>query len=158
MKKHAYEEGDLFAIPLTERQFCVGLAARVPKAQKVLCGYYFSELFDAIPTIDKLPRWQPSDAVLQRRFGDLGLINGEWPIFGKCPYWVRGEWSMSPLISEEALTDSIWVQEYSDKNPNEVIFRRIATNDDLNFPKDGVSGYKAIVTQLKCLLPRRRPL
>jgi hypothetical protein len=46
---------------------------------------------------------EPGAAILRIRFGDLGLINGDWEILGKIPEWVREAWPMPGFVRRDLL-------------------------------------------------------
>jgi hypothetical protein len=54
------------------------------------------------------------------RFGDLGLINGKWPIHSKLSKWKRVEWSMPEFVRREPISNKVWRVKYSDDDPNKI--------------------------------------
>jgi hypothetical protein len=85
--------GEDFQSQIANGGYARGVAARVATRGKVLFGYFFAPcLRDKEPiSYDDL---HPNDAILRVRFGDLGLINGEWPICGTIHNWDRTKWGM----------------------------------------------------------------
>lgn len=152
MKKLPYREGDLFAVPLRDHGYAVGLVARSGPHGRVLFGYFFATRYDTVPDLSTLQMLEPTDAVLQCRFGDLSLINGEWTILGPVANWSRTIWSMPPFVRDELLTNRKFKVIYSDDNPNlPVSETRLPTNADSE-PANGMAGAGYIELKLTQLL------
>jgi hypothetical protein len=69
----------------------------------VLFGYFFGPRYAEVPKLSDLPTFTPKDAILLCRFGDLGLINGEWPVLGQLTNWSRTTWTMPPFVRHDPL-------------------------------------------------------
>src|SRR5580658_8156552 len=80
-------EGTLFAVPLRGGGFAVGVVARATNKGKVILCYFFGPRRDSIPALNDMVKLKPESAICVLRIGDLGLINGEWPIIGE---WTHG--------------------------------------------------------------------
>ena len=79
--KLTYLEGSAFLVPLPSGGYARGVVARTAPKGKILLGYFFGPPLDqgADPRLESL---NAKDAILCVRFGDLGLIEGHWPILG----------------------------------------------------------------------------
>jgi hypothetical protein len=89
-----YAEGDWFAVPLRSGGYAVGVIARLSNSRgaNTALGYFFAPRIDPLPKLDQVERLKPADSILVRRFGDLGLHNGTWPIVGHSSQWRREDW------------------------------------------------------------------
>jgi hypothetical protein len=146
-----YTEGTLFFVPLRNGGYARGVVARSSRDGKVLLGYFFGPQLSSTEeagtsTLD------PSEAILRIRFGDLGLINGEWPIRGEILSWNRSEWPMPVFVRKDPLgkRQSVFVR-YSDADPSHVELESPAS-DDVGFGVDLMSGYGAVEIKLTKLL------
>jgi Immunity protein 26 len=103
MAKVKYLEGDWFAVPLLDGGFGVGVIARAnPKA--ALLDYFFGLPRAEIPTLSDVADLKPGDAVLIRKFGHLGIVQGRWPLMGRIDGWDRQEWPTPVFVRYEELT------------------------------------------------------
>jgi len=146
-----YTEGTLFFVPLRNGGYARGVVARASPEGKVLLGYFFGP---QLPTteISDLGNLAPSKAILRLRFGDLGLINGEWPIEGRVPEWNRSEWPMPAFVRKDPLgKKKPIIVHYSDIDPSRVESEH-PTNDDCELAPDSMSGYGSVEIKLTKLL------
>jgi len=81
-RKRPYTEGDWIAVPLTGGGFAVGVVARANRKGGLL-GYFFGSRYQTLPSVASVAGHRAEDAILVRIFGDLGLIDGRWPVLGK---------------------------------------------------------------------------
>src|SRR5260221_8716321 len=103
MVRVSYHEGDWFAVPLREGGFGVGLVARANPGG-VLLGYFFGPKRAGVPVLGELTGLKVTDAVLVRKFGHLGLVQGKWPIVGHFDCWNRRGWPRPVFISSQEVT------------------------------------------------------
>jgi len=151
--KLPYREGDWFAVPLPSGGFALGLVARATRRGKILLGYFFGPRSGSIPDPKVIESLKPSAAVLVARFGDLGLIEGEWPILGMQVAWTRAEWPVPSFVNYDSLSGRFWRTEYADDDPNRLVSRTpIAEEEAQEFQRDIVSGYVSVATKLDELL------
>lgn len=145
-----YQEGDWFAVPLQEGGFAVGIIARTtPHKDGILLGYFFGPRCDQLPKLEEFSRLSTVDAVLVERFGDLGLINGTWPILGQISGWDRSAWPTPAFGRFEELTGRALKVIYDDTDPNKLICeKQIDAAELADLPKDGLSGAGAVETIL----------
>ena len=71
MTKPPYSEGDVFAVPLTQGGYALGVVARAPKKGPVLLGYFFRDLFSTLPNESRAKNLRAIDAIKIKKFGDL---------------------------------------------------------------------------------------
>ena len=91
------------------------------------------------------------DAVLVERFGDLGIIQHEWPIIGPTPNWNRDSWPVPHFVRKDPISGDLYVVEYSD-SLRESCSRMVPQSDAIALPQDGLAGYGAVEIQLTKLL------
>jgi hypothetical protein len=146
-----YGEGTIFLVPLREGGFARGVIARKSARGIILFGYFFGpRLLSTDPVgYDDL---EPSKAILRVKFGDLGLVNGEWPIRGSIPNWDRLDWPMPDFVREDSLRrlKPILVR-YSDADPSQVD-QEYPISDPAGLQRDFTSGYGAVEIKLTKLL------
>jgi hypothetical protein len=152
MARIRYAEGDWFAVPLRDGGFAVGVVARANK-NGVLLGYFFGPRQRDVPSLDDVEELVAKDAVLIKKFGDLGLKSGKWPLLGSAPSWNRDEWPMPTFGRFEELTGLAFAVEYSSDDPNSHPRETPILQEDLvRYPKDGLGGAGFIEITLTELL------
>jgi Immunity protein 26 len=155
MAKGKYREGDWFAVPLRGDGFAVGLIARA-NPSGVLLGYFFGPKRPAVPELDELAGLRRMDAVSVRKFGDLGLMQGRWPIVGRREEWDRREWPMPVFVRYEELTGRAFRVFYADDDPNNVLREEQAAPDEVETSaSDGLMGAGFAEQALTTLLADR---
>ena len=152
MKKLPYEEGDWFAVPLRDRGYAVGLVARRPKNARVLLGYFFGPRRDDVPSLDEVSSLSPEQAVSALRFGDLSLVNNEWPVIGRSPSWDRLRWPMPTFVRTEPLRGITWKVHYPNDNPRGNPTLERVKGNLADFEKDGLYGAGAVEIHLTEIL------
>lgn len=150
MKHLPYSEGSVFLVPLRKGGFARGVVARSTDIGKVLLGYFFGpRLASAEAALTDL---SPANAVLRLRFGDLGLVNGEWQVVGRLPIWDRSEWPMPDFVRRDPLGRlKPRLVRYSDEDPSH-IDAEFVIDDDAGLATDSMSGYGAVEIKLTKLL------
>lgn len=151
-QKVRYREGDVFAVPLRDGGYGVGVVAR-SKGKGPVLGYFFGPRYDDVPDLDEVARLEAVDNVLVQKFGDLGLIRGKWPVIGSLPEWRREGWPMPAFGRHEELTGRYLRVEYADEDPNsrprEV---EISREEFEHLPEDGLAGFGFTEARLTRLL------
>ena len=151
MAKVKYREGDWFAVPLEGGGYAVGLIARANPGG-VLLGYFFGPRRSEVPALGDVAGLQSGDAVLIRKFGHLGIVQGKWPLLGRVDDWDRRDWPTPVFIRYEELTGRSFRVFYNDDDPNEVLREeQVAPGTAEQAPKDGLMGAgfaEAALTQL----------
>lgn len=147
MKKLTYQEGDIFAVPLRDRGFSLGVVARSPKGGKVLLGYFFRERFPSVPKPSDLPVLVPQKAIKVVRFGDLSLMTGEWPVVAHQQNWDRDDWPMPKFIRRDPLRERARLITYADNDPNQEIAEEPCAVGTTGYEADGLwgAGYAEIM-------------
>src|SRR6266705_1440571 len=102
-KRRAYPEGTVFAVPLRGGGYAVGLVARVGRRGTTL-GYFFGPRREKVPVLSEVAELNPEAALLVELFGDLGLMEGHWPIIGLASSFDRRRWPLPPFGRIEEFT------------------------------------------------------
>jgi hypothetical protein len=140
VKKLTYKEGDVFAVPLRDGGFSLGIVARSPRHGKVLLGYFFPGKLPAVPKPPDLPVLLPENAMKVVRFGDLSLMTGEWPIIGSLQNWDRDDWPMPKFIRQDPLTKRARLVSYADDDPNKEIAEELCHFEATGYEADSLLG------------------
>jgi hypothetical protein len=150
--KLTYKEGDWFAVPLGDGTFLAGRVARATKKGKVILGYFFGSVFPSVPSIEVVSELRPEAAIWVTRFGDLGLIRGEWPVIGQGS-WDRATWAIPVFVSHNILRGRSFGRTYSDADPGAMVHESpISSQEAEGMWEDGVAGAGFVVTRLKRLV------
>jgi hypothetical protein len=145
-----YKEGTVFLVPLRGGGFARGVVARVAKSE-ILLGYFFGPRLSSSSSVD-VSGLDPSRPDLRVRFGDLGLIDGEWRTCGEIGAWDRREWPMPEFVRKDPFgkKGDILVR-YSDNDPARIETEH-AVSDATGLEPDAVLGYGAVEIKLSKLL------
>lgn len=155
MKRLPYHEGTWFAVPLPDGGYAVGVVARMGR-RGVTLGYFFGPKRDAVPALSEVNALTPERAILVDIFGDLGLIEGSWPVIGQAPSWDRRQWPMPAFGRFEPSTGRAFRVEYSEDNLLEAVREiQIPREEAERLPKWGLSGAGAIESVLAHVLKRQ---
>lgn len=146
-----YEDGTWFAVPLRDGGYGTGIVAR-HSADGCILIYLFGPRYKNIPPLHEVQKKRSKDAIKVKIAGDLGLIEGSWPIIGSSEAWKRDEWPMPKFIRKDEISNSVWLVTYADDNPNQVICEERASIDLQGFERDSLSGAGAIEIVLTRLL------
>ena len=153
--KLPYREGDWFAVPLEGGGFAVGIVARMAKRGRSLVGYFFGPKREVVPTRADVAHLVASDAILVARFGDLSLIQHEWPVIGRAESWDREAWPMPVFYRAVHLVPGrAFRVRYDPERPSLCISEEViaapANLDQL--PKDCSYGSGALAYKLSTLV------
>ena len=147
-----YGEGTWFAVPLRSGGYGVGGVARSTAEGKVILGYFFGPRRQRVPTLVDVFSLRPDQAVAALRFGDLGLIQGEWPVLGQATGWRRSEWRMPEFVRTEPITNRSFRVRYSDADPNQVLEEEPMSRPEPRLTRDSLLGAGALEVTLSRLL------
>lgn len=135
-----FSEGTWFALPLRSGGFAVGVVARTPAQGEVIVADLFGPKRSAVPPLAELASLQPKGALRVIRVGDLGLVDGSWPMIGQAPRWRREEWRIPAYVRRDELGRKTWRVVYSDSHPNEVVSEEEVSYDATGMERDAVFG------------------
>lgn len=149
-----YVNGTWFSIPLPSGGLACGVVARSKARAPVALGYFFGPRRDHPATITEVAGYSPIDAVLVKRFGDLGLMDGSWPVIGRSESWETADWPNPVFEMEDPLRDNLWWRlTYADTDPMQELTRTSSRTSDPRLPRSGSSNKGAIEAVLDRLLP-----
>jgi hypothetical protein len=144
------------AVPLRNGGYALGIITRGSYKTRGGLGYFFGPKYQNVPTDADTQSKQATDAILIAWFGDLGIIEGEWPLITSTRPFRREEWPVPKFGRIDALMpEKGWLVEY---DPVKVGFgqvireTRCRAEDVANLPKDGLYGAGAIEITLTKLL------
>ena len=152
MKPLPSREGTWFAVPLRQGGYAVGVVARMAPRGRIVLAYLFGPKRDAAPSLMDVARLHPKDAIKRLRIGDLGLINGEWPILGELPEWDRQAWPMPSFVRRDDLSKRAWHSIYSDANPSKLEREEPASYEASDLEQDALHGSGAVELRMTKLL------
>lgn len=153
-------EGSVFAIPLENGRFAIGIVTRVKpgRGKKCFVGYFFDKIFDALPSIEALETSQPRDAILVAICGDLGIHNGCWTVIGDLTPWKRDAWRVPGFARKDVVSGCYTKVVYADDDPSKIVSEAPTNEDEAsNFPRDGVWGARAVEAYLSKILHTETP-
>lgn len=153
MKKLPYKEGTWFAVPLEKGGFAVGRVARHSPGGCIVLAYFFGPKVESVPKLEDVACLRPEQSVWIRLVGDLGLIDGTWPIIGDSANWDRREWPV-PVFTRrvDILVKAAWRVQYSDDDPNVVVAEERIPYDPSLPNTDGSSGHLAAQVHLSRIM------
>jgi len=146
-----YTEGSCIAVPLKNGGYSRGVIARMDKHGRVF-GYFFGQPYINIPQLKDFVTLQAEDAIYIGRFGDLGLVNNEWPIIGEMENWCRSDWPLPPFIRVDTNANRAWISHYDDNNLSYIREEEVSPDRINEYPYDRFSGYVALQIHLSKLL------
>jgi hypothetical protein len=78
------------------------------------------------------------------RFGDLSLLQGDWPILGDHGVWDRSAWSTPDFVRVDPLSNKAWRVRYDDDDPNVVVREDPLAETPTSLQRDGLFGAGAV--------------
>jgi hypothetical protein len=157
MKKNKlpYREGTWFSVPLRTGGFAVGVVAKLDGHGGIF-GYFFKPARSGLPTMAELSQLASQDAVFMRRFGDLGILKGKWPIVGHSEHWDAPSWPMPPFVSVDRVSGKAFLVTLGDR------FEELSRQDHVpssadRYPEDADSGYGAVELHLTRICSETAP-
>lgn len=150
-----YREGSVFAVPLRNGGYAVGVVARFT-AEKYhggggLLGYFFGPKHETVPTAEVIDTLDPLKALVVLKFGDLSLLSGEWPIVGSVTDWKRENWPLPDFVRKDDISKRAWRVRYSDDNLVQPISEESAPYDS-PLQEDSIAGAGFVELRLTRLL------
>ncbi|OGP72777.1 MAG: hypothetical protein A2V86_08720 [Deltaproteobacteria bacterium RBG_16_49_23] len=153
--KLPYKKGTWFLVPLRTKGYALGLVARMDGKGRIF-GYFFGPVISKA-SVTVIPHdLRPQDAVLLGRFGDLGLIKGEWTVLGEKVDWNEEEWKIPPFIRVDEHSGKAFLSVYNENTLNFVSEKACAPALVDKYPYDRDMGYGSVEIQLTKLLNLKR--
>jgi hypothetical protein len=138
-------------VPLNDGTFAVGLIARIAPRGKIVLGYFFGPSREAVPTLHDVQCLDAKSVVYVRRFGDLGLYRGEWPIIGADTNFNPRDWPIPTFGQNDLTGHGPLIVRY---NEDLAEYDREWSTPEVvkNLPEDGLAGSKYIENKLSKIL------
>jgi hypothetical protein len=152
--KLPYKEGSWFAVPLRQGGYASGVVARVAPRGRVILVYLFGPPRDQLPSFDDVAGLQAKDAARCLRVGDLGLVNGEWPIIGNSNL-DHDAWPMPSFVGRDDLTGRMWRSTYSDHDPSKLERQEPIVRNVEDLERDVLFGYGAVEILMTKVLKKK---
>jgi hypothetical protein len=122
----------------------------MPKDGRVLFGFFFGPKMKSADEL-RFDGIERSAAIAGLRFGDLGLVSGEWSIIGVLPNWNRQSWEMPDFVRRDPIGRRAWAVRYSDIDPSVAVLE-YPVEYEANLQDSWLSGYGAVELKLSDLL------
>jgi hypothetical protein len=139
-----WTKGYWVGVPLRDGRWGAGMIARGRK-NGILLGYFYGP-WNSCPSLDDVTGLSPQDALLVRRFGSMGIRDGEWPIIGKQPRWKPEEWPQPEFFRQNGTF--LRAVSYDDKNKGGCE-RRLQEGEPLPRWTDGFWGHIALISSVE---------
>ncbi len=155
-KQIRYSEGQWFAVPLRKGGYAIGIIVRGSYKTKGGIGYFFGPKYPNLPKDPDTWEKKPDEAILITQFGDLGILNGNWPIIQSTRPFSKEEWPIPKFGKNiSLLPEKGFIREYGEDQSGELVLIRESVVDvhEINgLPKDGSLGGGAVEIRLTQLL------
>lgn len=150
MKKTKIDQGQIFAIPLKDKGYGLGLIAR--KNDMIALGYFFKTVFEQLP-IGKVEADLISKAnvILIGKFSCLGISNNEWPLLKSDFVFKKDNWPIPFFKGKDLGGDDFFSVLYDDSLLKETR-RWISKNEAENLFEHGLYGYGALEIKLSRII------
>jgi hypothetical protein len=116
-KKIIPKEGDVFAVPLMQGGYGMGLIAREHK--KITLGYFFATIYESLPMEVDFTDINKCEVALIGKFSSMSIEKGEWPVLESIDNFNRSEWPIPMLKMQHPLTEKYYAVIYDDTLINE---------------------------------------
>jgi hypothetical protein len=143
-----YSEGDVFAVPLRDHGWVVGVLAR--HSGNAVVAYFYGPRLAEPPT--SFPALEPEDAFSIEHFGDLRLADGTWPVIGHIADWSRRRFPI-PDFGRVDGSGRAFRGTYFDDDVSKMPVERLVSLDEvMRLPDGGSSGAGFVEIMLTRLL------
>lgn len=146
MRSLPYSLGDVFAVPLRDDGFALGVVARTD-GRGIVLGYFFGPRLETIQGVGGLFSLKRDDAVRVCRFGDHGLVRKMWPVIGKVAQWEPTLWPV-PVFCRSGNVGVSY-------HPESLVVLKeenVDGNDCRKLPEDGLEGSGFVEVKLTRIL------
>jgi Immunity protein 26 len=151
VSKLKLKEGNVFAIPLLQGGYCIGLVAREYKTIRL--GYFFNKVYSRSSLPDEVMEDEidKNGIILIRKFSINGLKDSGWRLLNRGFIFNKEQWPIPVFKMQEPLTEKYYAVFYDETLISE---RRslISATEAHRLYNHGLSGYAALEKQLNALL------
>ena len=153
-KKIKFENGIVFAVPLSNSEYGIGMVTK--KYKRITIGYFFKIIFSKLPGILSKEFLCAENVILIAQFSSLGIENGEWPLVKSNFIFNSNEWPMPLFKMQHPITEQYFAVEYDETLLND---RRFLISKEVakNLYGDGLFGYGALEKELDGILKNSNP-
>jgi hypothetical protein len=144
-----YGEGTCFFVPLYGGGFARGVVARLDGSGRVFAYFFGPKLEEPSGGFNSL---KPRDALLAGRFGDPGLLSGEWPLAGTLEGWSRDDWPLPAFYRADVDAKKAWLSYYDEDTLNCISEVPTELEQEPFYPYDRLMGCASVETRLTKLL------
>lgn len=110
------ERGTVFAVPLREEGFAIGVAARLGRTG-VCLAYFFGPRLPVVPDGGQVAALEADAAVLVALCGDADLRGGRWQVVGRVARWRNSDWPMPVFVRKEEISGRTFRVLYDEQDP-----------------------------------------
>jgi hypothetical protein len=142
-------EGHLYGVPLEGGLAGVCLVARTGRLGAL--GYFSNQVFEQPPELTDAS-FSPDQAAWVGLFGDLGIINGEWPLIDTVPDWNRDMWPLPVFGRLSELSGRAFRVTYDDRLRSRSEVEAADPDEVAILPVDMLAGSAAAERRLSRLL------
>lgn len=151
-----YGEGQWFAVPLRTGGYAPGILVRGSPKFKGGLGYFFPFRYDQPPAATAVGHLDPRQAILIHWFGDLGIIEGRWPLINTDRPFRREDWPVPRFGRVHAVDpNSGYVTEYSQDDDGSrvpIAETRVPVAEIAGLPEVGTASAGFIEVKLAMLI------
>jgi hypothetical protein len=156
-KRLSYEEGQWFGVPLRGGGYAVGIIVRGSVRTRGGLGYFFGPSRASVPTSTDIEGLAAADAIYVTWFGDLGLINGRWPLITSSRVFARAAWPIPRFRRVNSLIPGMSTLVEYDQDATRMLLNTVRqqwvpTSDVADLPEEGLDGSGAVEIKLARLL------
>jgi hypothetical protein len=124
--------------------YALGLVAAHDK-RGIAVGYLFHQRREGVPPLESLRSLTAAEATRVKRFGDLGLVRGAWPVIGRFDDWASEDWPMPAFGWRETWTGRAFRLIYDPDDPADLVAREpISVEECERLPEDSLYDYVAL--------------
>jgi len=109
-----------------------------------LFGYFFGPRREGVPDLAELQKLCADNAILVRQFGDLGLLEGKWPVIGRLENWRMVDWPLPEFGRVDESLGKAWRVRYPDDLSGLGEETPCSIEKAKALPRDALSGDGAI--------------
>jgi hypothetical protein len=145
MSRNHIEEGTIFALPLNDGRYAVGVVTRrAPKRGKTwgVFAYFFGP-YIAVPSSPAFRDLRRDCAVALMNCGALHFHSGKWRAVGKLTSWNRDEWPLPDFCRYERHTQRFFRVRYGESDLATVIGETPMPDNAAGLPEDTLYGAEA---------------
>lgn len=137
-----YGVGDVFALPLRDHGWALGVVARMDGRGAVL-GYFFGPRIESLEGVPGEFSFDSRSAIRVCRFGDLGFIQEKWRVVGSIEAWDAKLWPVPDFCRQGHIRVV-----YDERTLSMIHEESISPNGCRALPRDGLEGSGYVEIQL----------